>query len=76
MKRVHMALCFLDDYDKVVTKEDLNIHWNLPEEQEKNRLENVLVMDEVAAMLNKTLQDDLYTRIRELLEKSTDDKPL
>lgn len=70
MKKVNLALCFLDEDNNIVAQEDMNVSWNLDPEENLGKLEHVLIMDEVAAMLNSQAQDDLYTHIRNLLDKA------
>jgi len=64
-----MALCFLDENDKLVIKEDFNVSWDLDKNKDMTRIENVIVMDQVAAMLNNKVQEDTYDCIRRLLDK-------
>ena len=68
--KVNMALCFLDENDKIVVKEDMNVSWDLNKNEESGRLEHVIIMDQVAAMLNSQAQNNLYSHIRNLLDKA------
>lgn len=69
MKNVKMALCFLDEEDKVVAKRELNVTWKL-DPNDKGEIETVIVMDEVANMLAYELNSDFYNIIRELLDEA------
>lgn len=69
MKKVNLNLCFLDEEDNIVAKKDLNTTWDLDNVDKPGTISDVLVMDEVAAMLNHTAQEDLYSNIRELLDE-------
>lgn len=67
--KVEMALCFFDEDGNIVAREDLDVSWNLSLNEEQDKISDILVMDDVAAMLNHRAQEDLYARIRELLDK-------
>ncbi|MHA1817338.1 MAG: hypothetical protein ACTSX1_15155 [Candidatus Heimdallarchaeaceae archaeon] len=67
--KVEMALCFLDEDGNIVAREDLDVSWNLNLDEEQGKISDIFVMDEVAAMLNHKAQEDLYARIRGLLDK-------
>ena len=66
--KVHMALCFFNEDDELVAKKDLNVSWNLDQHEEQSPIQEILVLDEVADMLNYELQSVLHEHIRELLD--------
>ena len=63
-----MALCFFNEDDELVAKKDLNVSWNLDQHEEQSPIQEILVLDEVADMLNYELQAFLKANIRELLD--------
>ena len=70
MSNVRMAICFLDEEDKVVAKKDLEVTWDLNVEQDMGMLHEMLIMDEVAAILTYQTKLDLDRGvIRELLDE-------
>jgi len=69
MSRVNLALCFLDENDQIVAKKDLNVSWNIDDDQKSSGpIGDVLVMDEVANMLNYQIEPNMRSYIRELLD--------
>ena len=69
MKKVNLALCFLDEDNNIVAQEDLNASWNTDKDKDMGRLERVIIFDEVAAVLNSQIEPNVYTHIRNLLDK-------
>ncbi len=66
--KVHMGLCFFNEDDELVARKDLNVSWNLDQHKEQSPIQEIIVLDEVANMLNYELQAFLKAHIRELLD--------
>lgn len=68
--KLKLALCFLDENNKIVAEEDLQATWDTDQTDAMGQLESVIVYDEVAAMLSTPIQSNLYSYIRSLLDKA------
>lgn len=75
MKKVHLNLCFLDEEGNIVAKKDLKASWDLEGAGKPGGVEDVIIMDDVASMLNAHAQEVLYENIRELIDEVRKDKP-
>jgi len=67
--KLRLAFCFLDEDNNIFAEEDLNASWNMDKDKDMERLESVIIFDEVAAVLNNQVEPNLYAHIRNLLDK-------
>ncbi len=67
-----MALCFLDEDDNVVAKENFNVTWKEKPEIE-SKVEQVMILDAVSGILINEVKSDIDRAVTELLHKTWKD---
>ena len=72
MKMLTMALCFLDEDDNVVAKENFNVTWKEKPEIE-SKVEKVIILDAVSGILINEVKSDIDRAVTELLHKTWKD---
>ena len=45
--KLRLAFCFLDEDNNIFAEEDLNASWNMDKDKDMERLESVIIFDEV-----------------------------
>jgi hypothetical protein len=63
MRKIKLALCFLDEEDKVIVKRPVEATWSVDVEKDLKEHHNIFVEDEIANIMTEWIKMNLKTDI-------------